>query len=194
MVAAKAGVTTGEWAEALREVFGEYRAPTGVTGRSGGGASLEALTDVRRKVEDAARRAGVTRARMLVGKPGLDGHSNAAEQVAVRARDVGFEVVYQGIRLTPEQIARAAVEEDVQVIGISILSGAHNLLVPQVIDRLREQGLDPAQIPVVVGGVIPDDDAVKLRELGVARVYTPREHDLTAMMGEIADLVAAGAR
>ena len=194
VVAAKAGVTTGEWAEALREVFGEYRAPTGVTGRSGGGASLEALTDVRRKVEDAARRAGVTRARMLVGKPGLDGHSNAAEQVAVRARDVGFEVVYQGIRLTPEQIARAAVEEDVQVIGISILSGAHNLLVPQVIDRLREQGLDPAQIPVVVGGVIPDDDAVKLRELGVARVYTPREHDLTAMMGEIADLVAAGAR
>ena len=194
VVAAKAGVTTGEWAEALREVFGEYRAPTGVTGRSGGGASLEALTDVRRKVEDAARRAGVTRARMLVGKPGLDGHSNAAEQVAVRARDVGFEVVYQGIRLTPEQIARAAVEEDVQVIGISILSGAHNLLVPQVIDRLREQGLDPAQIPVVVGGVIPDDDAVKLRELGVARVYTPRDHDLTAMMGEIADLVAAGAR
>jgi (2R)-ethylmalonyl-CoA mutase len=131
---------------------------------------------------------------MLVGKPGLDGHSNAAEQVAVRARDAGFEVVYQGIRLTPEQIARAAVEEDVQVIGISILSGAHNLLVPQVIDSLREQGLDPAKVPVVVGGVIPDDDAVKLRELGVARVYTPKEHNVTMMLGEIADLVAAGTR
>jgi ethylmalonyl-CoA mutase len=192
--AAKAGVTTGEWAEALREVFGEYRAPTGVSSRAGGGASLEAMADVRRKVDEAARRAGVRHVRMLVGKPGLDGHSNAAEQVAVRARDVGFEVVYEGIRLTPEQIARAAVEEDVQVIGISVLSGAHNLLVPQVIDRLREQGLDPAKIPVIVGGVIPDDDAVKLRELGVARVYTPREHNLTVMMGEIADLVAAGTR
>jgi ethylmalonyl-CoA mutase len=192
--AAKAGVTTGEWAEALRQVFGEYRAPTGVSARSVGGSSPEALADVRRKVEEAARRAGAARLRMLVGKPGLDGHSNAAEQVAVRARDVGFEVVYQGIRLTPEQIARAAVEEDVHVIGLSVLSGAHNLLVPQVIDRLREQGLDPARIPVVVGGVIPDDDAVKLRELGVARVYTPKEHNLTVMMGEIADLVPAEAR
>lgn len=192
--AAKAGVTTGEWAEALRQVFGEYRAPTGVSARSVGGSSPDALADVRRKVEEAARRAGATRLRMLVGKPGLDGHSNAAEQVAVRARDVGFEVVYQGIRLTPEQIARAAVEEDVHVIGLSVLSGAHNLLVPQVLDRLREQGVDPAKIPVVVGGVIPDDDAVKLRELGVARVYTPKEHNLTVMMGEIADLVQAGAR
>jgi ethylmalonyl-CoA mutase len=192
--AAKAGVTTGEWAEALRQVFGEYRAPTGVSARTVGGSSPEALSDVRRKVEEAARRAGAARLRMLVGKPGLDGHSNAAEQVAVRARDVGFEVVYQGIRLTPEQIARAAVEEDVHVIGLSVLSGAHNLLVPQVLDRLREQGVDPARIPVVVGGVIPDDDAVKLRELGVARVYTPKEHNLTVMMGEIADLVPAGAR
>jgi (2R)-ethylmalonyl-CoA mutase len=192
--AAKAGVTTGEWAEALRDVFGEYRGPTGVSARTAVGASHEALEDVRRKVKQAARRAGVKRIRMLVGKPGLDGHSNAAEQVAVRARDAGFEVVYQGIRLTPEQIARAAVEEDVQVIGISILSGAHNLLVPQVIDSLREQGLDPAKVPVVVGGVIPDDDAVKLRELGVARVYTPKEHNVTMMLGEIADLVAAGTR
>jgi ethylmalonyl-CoA mutase len=192
--AARAGVTTGEWAQALRDVFGEFRAPTGVSGSTSGEASQGALADVRRKVNEAARRAGVKRVRMLVGKPGLDGHSNAAEQVAVRARDVGFEVVYQGIRLTPEQIARAAVEEDVQVIGISVLSGAHNLLVPQVIDRLREQGIDPAGIPVVVGGVIPDNDAVKLRELGVARVYTPKEHNLTLMMGEIADLVAAGAR
>jgi ethylmalonyl-CoA mutase len=192
--AAKAGVTTGEWSEALRGVFGEYRAPTGVSARTKGEASPEALADVRRKVEEAARRAGVKRVRMLVGKPGLDGHSNAAEQIAVRGRDVGFEVVYQGIRLTPDQIARAAVEEDVHVIGISVLSGAHNLIVPQVIDRLREQGLDPTRVPVVVGGVIPDDDAVKLRELGVARVYTPREHNVTVMLGEIADLVAAGAR
>jgi (2R)-ethylmalonyl-CoA mutase len=192
--AARAGVTTGEWAQALRDVFGEFRGPTGVSAGAPRGATLDALADVRRKVNEAARRAGVTRVRMLVGKPGLDGHSNAAEQVAVRARDVGFEVIYQGIRLTPTQIARAAVEEDVHVIGISVLSGAHNLLVPQVIDGLREHGLDPAQIPVVVGGVIPDDDAVKLRELGVARVYTPKEHNLTVMMGEIADLVAAGAR
>ena len=192
--AARAGVTTGEWAQALRDVFGEFRGPTGVSAGAPRGATLDALADVRRKVNEAARRAGVTRVRMLVGKPGLDGHSNAAEQVAVRARDVGFEVIYQGIRLTPAQIARAAVEEDVHVIGISVLSGAHNLLVPQVIDGLREHGLDPAQIPVVVGGVIPDDDAVKLRELGVARVYTPKEHNLTVMMGEIADLVAAGAR
>jgi ethylmalonyl-CoA mutase len=129
---------------------------------------------------------------MLVGKPGLDGHSNAAEQVAVRARDVGFEVIYQGIRLTPEQIARAAAEEDVHVVGISVLSGAHNLLVPAVLDRLRDEGVDPERVPVVVGGVIPDEDAAKLRELGAARVYTPRDYDLTAMMGDIAALVGAG--
>ena len=126
---------------------------------------------------------------MLVAKPGLDGHSNAAEQVAVRARDVGFEVVYQGIRLTPEQIARAASEEDVQVIGISVLSGAHNLLIPAVLDRLREQGVDPERVPVVVGGVIPDGDARKLMDQGVARVYTPRDHDLTSMMADIAGLL-----
>jgi (2R)-ethylmalonyl-CoA mutase len=131
---------------------------------------------------------------MLVAKPGLDGHSNAAEQVAVRARDAGFEVVYQGIRLTPEQIARAAAEEDVHVIGVSVLSGAHNLLVPEVLDRLREQGVDPQRVPVVVGGVIPDEDAEKLLSVGAARVYTPRDHDLTTMMGEIADLIAANGR
>jgi (2R)-ethylmalonyl-CoA mutase len=131
---------------------------------------------------------------MLVAKPGLDGHSNAAEQVAIRARDVGFEVIYQGIRLTPQQIARAAADEDVHVIGISILSGAHNLLVPDVIEQLRSEGIDPTVTPVVVGGVIPDEDAEKLRELGVARVYTPKDFDLTRMMGEIADLVAADGR
>jgi (2R)-ethylmalonyl-CoA mutase len=187
--AARAGVTTGEWTDALRQVFGDYRAPTGVSGRAAAAGLGEKLEAVREKVRDAARRAGVARLRMLVGKPGLDGHSNAAEQVAVRARDMGFEVIYQGIRLTPEQIARAAVEEDAHVIGISVLSGAHNLLLPQIVDRLREQGVDPAKIPIVVGGVIPNQDVGKLLELGVARVYTPKDHDLTAMMGEIADLV-----
>ena len=128
---------------------------------------------------------------MLVAKPGLDGHSNAAEQVALRARDAGFEVVYQGIRLTPAQIARAAADEDVHVVGLSILSGAHGLLVPEVLDRMREEGVDPSRVPVVVGGVIPDEDAAKLHELGVARVYTPKDFDLTRMIGEVADLVAA---
>jgi ethylmalonyl-CoA mutase len=192
--AAKAGVTTGEWAGALRDAFGDYRAPTGVSGRAQADAAPERLEDVRARVERAAERAGAKRLRMIVGKPGLDGHSNAAEQVAIRARDAGFEVIYQGIRLSAEQIARAAAEEDVHVVGLSVLSGAHNLLIPAVLDRLREQGVDPERVPVVVGGVIPDDDAAKLRDLGVARVYTPRDYDLTAMMGEIADLVAADGR
>ncbi|HEX2294764.1 MAG TPA: methylmalonyl-CoA mutase family protein, partial [Actinomycetota bacterium] len=187
--AAHAGVTTGEWADALRAVFGEYRAPTGVTANvTAAGAGIEGA---RRAVTDAAARAGVAKLRMLVAKPGLDGHSNAAEQVAVRARDAGFEVVYQGIRLSPDQIARAAAEEDVHVVAISILSGAHNLLVPDVIDRLRAEGVDPDAVPVVVGGVIPDDDAAKLSELGVARVYTPRDFDMTQMIAEIADLIPA---
>jgi (2R)-ethylmalonyl-CoA mutase len=186
--AARAGVTTGEWAAALRDVFGEFRAPTGVTGQARG-AEAEEMEDVRRRVRAAAERIGAKRVRMLIGKPGLDGHSNAAEQVAVRARDAGMEVVYQGIRLSPEEIARAAADEDVHVVGLSVLSGAHNLLVPEVLDRLRDQGIEPAHVPVVVGGVIPDDDAEKLRTLGVARVFTPREHDLAAMVGEIADLV-----
>ena len=189
--AARAGVTTGEWAGALREVFGEFRAPTGVSATAAPGASTASLAAARARVEAAATRAGVSRLRMLVAKPGLDGHSNAAEQVAVRARDAGFEVIYQGIRLTAEEIARAAAEEDVHVVGLSVLSGAHNLLVPRVLERLREEGVDAERVPVVVGGIIPDDDGRKLVELGVARVYTPRNHDLTAMMSEIADLVAA---
>jgi (2R)-ethylmalonyl-CoA mutase len=189
--AAVAGVTTGEWAAALRETFGDYRAPTGVSAAAQTGATPESMREVQEKVDRATVRAGVKRLRMLVAKPGLDGHSNAAEQVAVRARDAGFEVIYQGIRLTPEQIARAAAEEDVHVIGVSVLSGAHNLLVPEVLDRLREQGVDPQNVPVVVGGVIPDEDAEKLLSLGAARIYTPRDHDLTRMMGEIADLIAA---
>jgi (2R)-ethylmalonyl-CoA mutase len=188
--AAGAGVTTGEWAGALRDVFGDYRAPTGVSARTAGGSEKD-LEAARRKVADAATRVGVRRVRMLVGKPGLDGHSNAAEQIAVRARDAGFEVIYQGIRLTPEQIARAAAEEDVHVIGLSVLSGAHSILVPEVLDRLREQGVDPARVPVVVGGIIPDEDAAKLKGLGAAAVYTPLDHDLTAIVGEIADLISA---
>jgi (2R)-ethylmalonyl-CoA mutase len=147
------------------------------------------MASVRERVAAAAERLGVAKLRMLVAKPGLDGHSNAAEQVALRARDAGFEVVYQGIRLSPEQIARAAADEDVHVIGVSILSGAHGLLVPDVIDRLREEGVDLDSVPLIVGGVIPDEDAVKLRRLGVARVYTPRDYDLTEMIGEIADLI-----
>jgi ethylmalonyl-CoA mutase len=187
VTAARAGVTTGEWADALREVFGEYRAPTGI-GASGGGRAAE-LDAVRTKVAAAAKRKGVSKLRLLVAKPGLDGHSNAAEQVAVRARDAGIEVVYQGIRLTPDQIARAAVDEDVHMIAVSVLSGAHNLLIPDVIDRLRSEGIDPNSVPLVVGGVIPDEDAAKLEGLGVARVFTPRDYDITANIGSMADLI-----
>jgi (2R)-ethylmalonyl-CoA mutase len=187
---AKAGVTTGEWAGALREVFGEYRAPTGVSGAVAsevdGGPPLE---EARRRVAAAAVRRGVSRLRLLVAKPGLDGHSNAAEQVAVRARDCGFEVVYQGIRLTPEEIARAAADEDVHAVGLSILSGAHMLLVPEVLRCLRADGVDPERVPVVVGGVIPPNDAAALRGQGVAKVFTPLDHDLTTAVAEIADLV-----
>jgi (2R)-ethylmalonyl-CoA mutase len=186
--AARSGVTTGEWADALREVFGEYRAPTGMGARVTG-ARAKSFEVLRGKVSAAAHRAGAARLRMLVAKPGLDGHSNAAEQVALRARDAGFEVVYQGIRLTPGQIARAAADEDVHVIGLSILSGAHNLLVPEVIEKLKQEGVDPARVPVIVGGVIPEEDEAKLQELGVARVYTPKDFDLDRMMGEIADLI-----
>jgi (2R)-ethylmalonyl-CoA mutase len=191
--AAGAGLTTGEWAGALRDVFGDYRAPTGVPARAGG-TDEGALVEARARVKAAAGRIGASRLRMLVAKPGLDGHSNAAEQVAVRARDAGYEVVYQGIRLTPEQIARAAAEEDVHVVGVSVLSGAHGLLIPEVLDRLRDEGIDPRAVPVVVGGIIPEEDAGKLRDLGVSRVYTPRDRDLTGMMAEIADLVGTDGR
>ncbi|HEX2235633.1 MAG TPA: protein meaA [Actinomycetota bacterium] len=190
--AARAGVTTGEWAGALRDVFGEYRAPTGLErGAAGGGGA--ARSQVRERVAAAAARAGVERLRMLVAKPGLDGHSNAAEQISLAARDAGFEVVYQGIRLTPEQIARTAADEDVHVVGISILSGAHRILVPEILERLRAEGLDTGRVPVIVGGTIPDDDARELVAIGVARVYTPRDFDVARVLGEIADLVGAAA-
>ena len=187
---AHAGVTTGEWAAALREIYGEYRAPTGV-GRAatiGGGTSL---VPVREAVERVSARLG-RRLKMLVGKPGLDGHSNGAEQIAVRARDAGFEVVYEGIRLTPAQIANAALEEGVHVVGLSILSGSHVALVGEVLTRLKTAGL--GAIPVVVGGIIPPEDAAKLAEAGVARVYTPKDYDLNAIMADIVALIDQGSR
>ncbi len=181
---AHAGGTTGEWAAALREVFGEYRAPTGVAAAVGIGA----LPDDLRAVADKVRSLPGGPPRLLVGKPGLDGHSNGAEQIAVAARDAGMEVIYQGIRLTPEQIAAVARDEDVDVVGLSILSGSHLELVPEVVDRLRAEGLDA---PVVVGGIIPEDDRPRLLAAGVARVYTPKDFELGRIMGDIADLVAA---
>jgi ethylmalonyl-CoA mutase len=183
--AAKAGVTTGEWAGVLREVFGDYRAPTGV-GAAAESGDGELLEDARARISDLAERLG-HRPRILVGKPGLDGHSNGAEQIAVRARDVGMEVIYQGIRLTPEQIAASARDEDVDVVGLSILSGSHRELVPETVRLLREHGVEA---PVVVGGIIPAADAVAMREAGVARVYTPKDFELNRIMGEIAELVS----
>ncbi len=183
---ARAGVTTGEWAGVLREVFGEYRAPTGVAAATGGGEADETLTEIRERVRATGEELG-GRLRFLVGKPGLDGHSNGAEQIAVRARDAGFEVIYQGIRLTPKQIVSAAVEEDVHVVGLSVLSGSHMQVVPAVVQGLKEAGLD--DVPVVVGGIIPESDARKLREQGVARVFTPKDFGLTQIMGQIVDVV-----
>jgi (2R)-ethylmalonyl-CoA mutase len=184
---ARAGVTTGEWAGVLREVFGEYRAPTGVAGVSAGtGSAAAALAAVRERVRATGEQLG-GRLRMLVGKPGLDGHSNGAEQVAVRARDVGFEVIYQGIRLTPAQIVAAAVQEGVHVVGLSVLSGSHLAVVPAVVDGLRAAGVH--DVPVVVGGIIPPEDADKLHRLGVAKVFTPKDFELTQIMDEIVDVV-----
>jgi (2R)-ethylmalonyl-CoA mutase len=186
LTCARAGATTGEWAGVLREVFGEYRAPTGVSGSGSISAGGEAISAVRSELARTADELG-GRLRLLVGKPGLDGHSNGAEQVAVRARDVGFEVIYQGIRLTPEQIVAAAVAEDVHCVGLSILSGSHRELVPQVVKGLREAGL--ADVPVVVGGIVPDADARALLEAGVAAVYTPKDYDLTAMLSGVVRVI-----
>jgi (2R)-ethylmalonyl-CoA mutase len=181
---AEAGGTVGEWAGALREVFGEFRAPTGVSGVVSPDA--EAMAAVRETVRAITAHGGPPK--LLVGKPGLDGHSNGAEQIAVAARDAGMEVVYSGIRLTPAQIAQAAADEDVDVVGLSILSGSHLELVPETVRLLREAGVSA---PVVVGGIIPPSDQVKLAEIGVAKVYTPKDFRLTQVMGEIAELVVA---
>jgi (2R)-ethylmalonyl-CoA mutase len=185
----RAGVTTGEWTGALREVFGEYRAPTGVAGAARAGEAGPAIAAVRERLRATAAELGRAGLRMLVGKPGLDGHSNGAEQIAVRARDVGFEVVYQGIRLTPAQIVAAAVAEDVDVVGLSVLSGSHLAVVPEVVAGLRAAGLD--DVPVVVGGIIPDPDAATLRAAGVARVFTSRDYALTGILDEIVTVLRA---
>jgi (2R)-ethylmalonyl-CoA mutase len=185
IAAARAGATTGEWAGALRQAFGSYRAPTGVGEASAGPPDdrLEELRDEVGRISDALGR----RLKILVGKPGLDGHSNGAEQIAVRARDVGMDVVYEGIRLTPSQIARSAVDEGVHVVGLSILSGSHRELIPGVIEALREEGCDA---PVIVGGIIPEADVAPLREAGVAAVYTPKDFDINRIMRDIVALVA----
>jgi ethylmalonyl-CoA mutase len=180
LACARAGVTTGEWAGVLREVFGEYRPPTGVAQASGGG-HVTGLSEVRERVRVLGP------LKFLVGKPGLDGHSNGAEQIAVRARDAGFEVVYSGIRLTPAQIVAAAVEEDVDVVGLSVLSGSHLSVVPEVVAGLRAAGLD--DVPVVVGGIIPAADAARLRAAGVARVFTPKDFGITDVLDQVVDAI-----
>ncbi len=183
----RAGVTTGEWAGVLREVFGEYRAPTGLSASAVSSAEAgPSLAAVRDRVRTTAAELGSARLRFLVGKPGLDGHSNGAEQIAVRARDAGFEVVYQGIRLTPEQIVAAAIQEGVDVVGLSVLSGAHLQLVAEVLSGLRRAGVD---VPVVVGGIIPAADARTLVAAGVARVFTPKDFELTGIINEIVTVV-----
>jgi (2R)-ethylmalonyl-CoA mutase len=186
LACAHTGVTVGEWAEVLRAVFGEYRPPTGVAAANGGGR--ESLAEVQQRVKTLGKELGRP-PKFLVGKPGLDGHSNGAEQIAVRARDAGFEVVYSGIRLTPAQIVASAVEEDVHVVGLSILSGSHMSVVPEVVEGLREAGL--ADVPVVVGGIIPESDAAALTAAGVARVFTPKDFEITHVLTQVVDAVEA---
>jgi ethylmalonyl-CoA mutase len=186
IAAARAGATTGEWAHTLREVFGSYRAPTGVGEASAAPADNE-LSQLREEVAGLAEKLG-RRPKILVGKPGLDGHSNGAEQIAVRARDAGMDVVYEGIRLTPAQIAASALQEGVHVIGLSILSGSHRELIPAVIDALRDAEVD---VPVVVGGIIPEQDVAQLKQAGVAAVYTPKDFDISRIMHDIVGIVGA---
>jgi len=186
IAAAKAGATTGEWAQTLRDAFGEFRAPTGVGEAAADPSSDDELAPVRDEVERVSEQLGRT-LKILVGKPGLDGHSNGAEQIAVRARDAGMDVVYDGIRLTPAQIAASALQEGVHVVGLSILSGSHRELIPGVIEALKERGVD---VPVVVGGIIPEADVEPLKAAGVAAVYTPKDFDITKIMRDVVTLVA----
>src|SRR5499425_670059 len=181
---AKAGVTTGEWGEVLRRGFGEYRAPTGVSHAARN--DCRGIDDLRAEVDRVTRKLG-RRPKILVGKQGLDGHSNGAEQVAVRARDAGMDVVYDGIRLTPAEIVDAARSKDVHVVGLSILSGSHMPLVKDVVRRLRDAGLD--NVPVVVGGIIPPEDAAALERCGVAAVYTPKDFELNRVMSDVLRIV-----
>ena len=184
--AAHAGVTTGEWADTLRKLYGEYRAPTGVVVREATAAG-DAAKDVLERVRALSTKLGRP-LKILVGKPGLDGHSNGAEQIAVKARDVGMEVVYDGIRLTPSEIVQSARDEGVHVVGLSILSGSHGVLVVDVLEGLRKAGL--GDLPVVVGGIIPSEDALRLTQAGVRRVYTPKDYDMTQIMADIVNTVA----
>jgi (2R)-ethylmalonyl-CoA mutase len=186
---AKAGVTTGEWSNVLRRTFGEYRAPTGVSATATANAPDAASDKVRAEVAAATDKLG-RRPKILVGKPGLDGHSNGAEQIAVKARDSGMEVVYAGIRLTPAEIVASARDEDVHLIGLSILSGSHVALVTEVLQGLQTAGL--GHIPVVLGGIIPEDDAAELLKQGVARVYTPKDFELNTIMSDFVTLIAPG--
>ena len=182
---AKAGVTTGEWGEAMREVFGEYRGPTGVAivVNSDGGADIEAVRKEVDRVSDALGR----RLTYVLGKPGLDGHSNGAEQIAARGREVGMDVVYEGIRFAPNEIAAQAKAADAHVVGLSILSGSHLDLVRETLAELRKVGLD--HVPVVVGGIIPPEDAQALRQMGVARIYTPKDFKITGIMSDVVGIV-----
>jgi (2R)-ethylmalonyl-CoA mutase len=183
IAAAKAGVTTGEWAAVIRAAFGEYRAPTGVS-RSPSNRT-EGLEPIREAVDAVSTKLG-RRLKFLMGKPGLDGHSNGAEQIAARARDCGMDIHYEGIRLTPAEIVSAAADQEAHVVGLSILSGSHLPLIADTMDRMRAAGL--GHIPVVVGGIIPDDDAAKLRAMGVAAVYTPKDFELNRIMLDIVAL------
>ncbi|WP_246053616.1 protein meaA [Paracoccus hibiscisoli] len=186
--AARAGVTTGEWAGVMRAVHGEYRGPTGVSQAQSN--RTEGLEEIREAVDAVSARLG-RRLKFLVGKPGLDGHSNGAEQIAFRARDCGMDITYEGIRLTPEEIVARAQEQDVHVVGLSILSGSHMPLIEDLMGRMQAAGL--SHIPVIVGGIIPDDDAARLAAMGVARVYTPKDFQLNTIMMDIVGLVAPGA-
>jgi (2R)-ethylmalonyl-CoA mutase len=181
---AKAGVTTGEWGAVFRDVFGEYRAPTGIARAAR--RSAEGMDPLREDVERVSKKLG-RRIKFLVGKPGLDGHSNGAEQIAVRARDAGMEVVYGGIRFTPAEIVKTALEEDVHVIGLSILSGSHVSLVRDVVERMKAAGMD--DVPVVVGGIIPPEDERTLKKAGVAAVYTPKDYEINGIMADIVRIV-----
>ena len=183
IAAAKAGVTTGEWAAQMRVVHGEYRGPTGVSGAPSN--KTEGLDDLRNAVDAVSDKLG-RRLKFVIGKPGLDGHSNGAEQIAFRARDCGMDITYDGIRLTPEEIVSKAIEDQAHVIGLSILSGSHIPLVEDLMQRMRDAGL--GDTPVIVGGIIPDDDADRLRAMGVSRVYTPKDFELNTIMGDIVTL------
>ncbi len=187
IAAAKAGVTTGEWAEEMRRVHGIYRGPTGVA--AGVSNKTEGLDDLRDQVAAASDKLG-RRLKFVIGKPGLDGHSNGAEQIAYRARDCGMDITYEGIRLTPEELVNSARDDGAHVLGLSILSGSHLPLVEETLTRLRDAGLQ--NIPVIVGGIIPDDDAAKLKEMGVSRVFTPKDFELNTMMSDITNLAISG--